>query len=199
MLKRVLNRFSTLNGSIDANQVKTRIDTASSSSRSNDSQPAKHQAGTACDGLSAGGRLFPSIASLPSITWAASRASIRLLTDIRILIWVLPKIEAEVVNHISLLDHIWTLSKISLRSLGADIFKLRKEIGMRRRTQPRKHSQLTEEERSGADGEDCALTGGIFLLDVGEGLQYAEWLGFLLDDRLEVTTWDDEDVKLGEV
>ena len=67
-----------------------------------------------------------------------------------------------------------------------------------RSTQTGQHTELSEEERGGADGEDRALTAWVFLLDLGKVLENVEGLGFGLDDGLEIAAGDDQDVEFGQ-
>lgn len=198
MLKSILNTLGALNAGVNAYKVKTGVDSTSGSSSSDDSESAQHQRGTTSDRLSASRRLLPGVGALASIRWTTTSAGIGSLADVWVLIWVLSKVESQVINHISLLHNIRAFSQISLRSLRTNILKLSKEIRVRGGTQAGKHAELTEEEGGGADGEDCALTAWVFLLDVGKGLEDAEGLGLLLDNGLEVAAGDDEDVEGGE-
>jgi len=57
---------------------------------------------------------------------------------------------------------------------------------------------LREEETAGADGQQCALLLWVLLLQVGEGADEAQGLGFGFEDGVDAAAGDDQDVEFGE-
>lgn len=196
MLQRILHTLRALNTSIDTHQIQRCVDTTSCPTRSNDSQTTQHQASSACDRLSASGRLLPRVATLAGVGWATSGTRIRLLTDIRILIRVLAQIESQIIHDVAFLNNIWSLRQIPLSGLATNVFEFREIVWMRGSREAGEHTELPKEEGGGADREDCAFAGGVFLLDFGEVLQNIQRLGLLFDNRLEIASWDNQNIKL---
>jgi len=59
-------------------------------------------------------------------------------------------------------------------------------------------SCLGEEETASADGQQCALLLRVLLLQVGEGTDEAQGLGFGFEDAVDAAARDDQDVEFGE-
>lgn len=57
---------------------------------------------------------------------------------------------------------------------------------------------LGKEERTGADGEEGTLVGGVLLLQLREGLDERKGLGVVLENVLTVAANNDENVKVAE-
>lgn len=66
------------------------------------------------------------------------------------------------------------------------------------RAQSGQDAGLSEEQAAGAYGQQCALLFRILLLQVAEGADEAERLGFRLKDGIDAAAGDDQDVKFGE-
>ena len=178
----------------NAHQVQAGVNTRRDAARRDDSQSTESQQGSASVAL-------PShVALLPRITALATHgrpSGIRLATHVWILLWV-AQIEAQVIDDVSLLDEIASLGQIALGDLAVELLEFGAPVGMCCGGEARQDALLSEEHAAGADAHECALLLGVLLLEVGEGLDEAEGLGFGFDDGFDTAARDDEDVEFGE-
>jgi len=65
-------------------------------------------------------------------------------------------------------------------------------------SQAAEDSLLSKQQGPGADGEEGTFFFGILLLEVREGSDNAQGLGFIFDDGVGGSARDNEDVKFGE-
>lgn len=59
-----------------------------------------------------------------------------------------------------------------------------------------KDTLLSKEERASADGKKCTFLLGMLLLQIREGSDETKRFGFVLEDLIRSTTWNDEDIIL---
>ena len=201
--------------------IKRTVDTGSHTAGSKYTQPAKAQVGTFENTLPTSVARFPAHATLPSSAGAmgairpiralfhrrrrvheralATLVLLVLLTshDIGILIFILAKVEAQIIHHVALLDHIAAISHIALGDAGAQVFELGDEVWVRGGGEAAQQAGFGEEEGAGADGHEGALTSWIFLLDFGELLDEGQWLGFGFEDLIRAAAGDYEKIDFG--
>lgn len=178
----------------NAHQIQAGINTRCDTARSDDSQSTKSQRGSASIALTTHVALLPRITALATHRWPSG---IGLAAHIWILLRV-TQIETQVIDHVSLLDEIASLGQIALGNLAVELLELGAPVGMCGGREARKDALLCEEHAAGAHAHEGALLLGVLLLEVGEGLDEAEGLGFGFDDGFDAAARDDEDVEFGE-
>lgn len=191
-----------LDTGVDADNVESSIDGTGCAASGDDTEATKDERGTTGDTLTACGALLPGIGSLSGIGRATLATSIGLLADVWVLIWV-TKVKAEVVHDKACLHDVWSLSKISLSGLCTESLESAQVVWVSGGTETSEHTKLTKVHGGNTDGKDGTLTLWVLLLNIGKGTDDLEWLwrwlGLGLDDGLEVSTWDHQDVEFGEV
>ena len=85
-----------------------------------------------------------------------------------------------------------------LSNSTAQVLKLGDLIRVGRGSEAREDALMGQEMRPGADGEQCALTARVVLLELGIGRDEVERLSLLLDNIVRATADNDEDIEVVE-
>ncbi len=123
---------------------------------------------------------------------------VRLAPDIGVLILV-PELEAQVIHHIpGVLDDVGVFAHEPDHGVAAQVLELGNVIGVGGGSEAAQNALLRQEEGAGADGEQCALAGGVVLLELRIGRDEAKRLCLVLEDLVDIAAEDDEDIKVVE-
>ena len=185
-----MGRFKADHG---ADQVQTGIKAGGDTSRGDDAQAAEGEAHAPGIALAPGVALLPGVAALSGVAGTAVPTS----TDVWVLIFV-AEIKTRVVNHVAFFHHIGALRHVALLNVGQEVLKFEVVIRVSSGALASEDTDVGEQESSGADGEECALAGGVLLLKVGKGLDDGEGAALVLDDSIIVTAGNDNDVNVRE-
>lgn len=139
------------------------------------------------------------VLDVPSIGGAATVLRLRnvcLAANVGVLVLV-ANVEAKVVDHVAgLFVDVGSLLRITDGRVAADVLKGSHVVGVGRSRQTREDADLGEEEGSGADGQEGALSGRILLLQLRVGLDQGKRLRLALERGIGVTADDDHDVEV---
>jgi hypothetical protein len=187
-------------GGIDADhggdQVQGRVHASRDSAAGDDSKPTELHVLPLDQALAPLAQL-ESIAALPRDALASSLGAGEIWTfveDEGVLVEVLAQVKAGIVDYIALFHHVGALEIAKLGSLDAHVLESGVVVGVGGGTESLQDARFGEEERASADGEEGTLLAGILLLQLGVGFDEVHGLGVGLEDGLDASAGDDEDV-----
>lgn len=202
-----------------ADEVQSTVDAGQDAGGGQHAQAAEAEVGALEHALAAGvadlqadgalasrGRAAPAVRALldraarrgAALGHAALLAVLLLGEQVRVLVFVLAELEAQVVDDVAGVDDVGVVGHVALGGLAADVLELGHEVRVGGGGQAGEDARLSEEERAGANAKEGALAGWVLLLQLAEGLDEGERLGFALEDFISAAADDDEDVNLGE-
>lgn len=131
-----------------------------------------------------------------SLRHAALLAVLLFGEQVRVLVFILAQLEAEVVDDVAGVNNVGVIRHVTLRSLADDVLEFRHEVRVGGGGQAGQDARFAEEQRAGADAHQGALAGRVLLLQLGKAFDEVERLALALEDLVRATADDDQDVDL---
>lgn len=195
ILHEARNLISRLVADERADKIQRRVKASSDTAAGNDAEAPQLELRSTSIALAAGIALLERDTSLSGIAGAAS--GIWTTANVGVVVF-LSEVEAKIVDDVALFHDVGAFTEVTLSGRLAEILETDYGVWMGGCAQAGEDARLGEEQGAGADGDEGTLAAGVFLLDVGVGLDEAEGLELVLEDDVDVAARDDEHVELRE-